>query len=187
MVVSRKVKFENLKGRVECKYYKTASIHLGFSGVSIFDYNNERSIWDNEGGKILFEGQATLGQGTRISNHGKIYFGTNFRITANSSIICYEKIHFGKDCLISWNCEIMDTDFHKIKDRENEQTNKNREIYIGNHCWIGSRSLILKGVRIPTGCVIAAGSTVSAYKEGRECCIIGSNGKILREDIYWEP
>lgn len=96
VVVSRKVKFENLKGRVECKYYKTASIHLGFSGVSIFDYNNERSIWDNEGGKILFEGQATLGQGTRISNHGKIYFGTNFRITANSSIICYEKIHFGK-------------------------------------------------------------------------------------------
>lgn len=54
VVVSRKVKFENLKGRVECKYYKTASIHLGFSGVSIFDYNNERSIWDNEGGGKYF-------------------------------------------------------------------------------------------------------------------------------------
>ena len=55
----------------------------------------------------------------------------------------------------------MDTDFHKIYTNNNEyQINQDSEIIIGDKCWIGCRSLILKGVTIPNNAIIAANSTV---------------------------
>ena len=35
------------------------------------------------------------------------------------------------------------------------------DIVIGNDCWIGANVVILKGVTIPDGCVVAAGAVVS--------------------------
>ena len=161
-------------------------IHFGFEGVSIFDWKNEKSVWDNSG-CITFDGKCTLGQGTRIANKGNLYFGEGSRMTANSSIICYKSILFGRDSLISWNCRFMDTDFHKIYDDHKKRTNGDQEIIIGEHVWIGSESLVLKGTQIARDNVIASNSFLSKTKIDETNVIAGSFGKILKRNITWEP
>ena len=47
---------------------------------------------------------------------GKLIFGDNSEITAESVIVFYKEIIFGENCLISWDNLIMDTDLHRIKD-----------------------------------------------------------------------
>lgn len=54
-----------------------------------------------------------------------------------------------------------------------------RAVYIGNDCWIGTRVIILPGVRIGNGVIVGAGSVVT--KNIPDYAIVGGNpAKILR-------
>lgn len=77
----------------------------------------------------------------------------------------------------------MDTDFHNIY-KEGQVINQDRPITIGNHCWIGMNSTILKGASIPDDVVIAAGSTVTKKLLKSRCIYV--NNEIVKEDIDWE-
>ena len=169
-----------LWGGVCVEHPTPGGIHIGFEGASIFDWKAEKFIWDNSG-IVSFCGKATLGQGIRIANKGKLYFGDGLRITANSSIICYRNISFGKDSLVSWNCRFMDTDFHKIYDEQMQRTNQDSEIIAGDNVWIGSESLILKRSQIERDNVIAANSILSGTKINENNVGASSFGKIIKK------
>ena len=77
----------------------------------------------------------------------------------------------------------MDTDFHGIY-RNGIKTNEDRPIVIGNHCWIGMRSIVLKGADIPYDSVIAAGSIVTK-KLSKSHCVYAGN-QIIKSDIDWK-
>lgn len=181
-----KCQAKNISGGVFVEHPAFGGIHFGFESVSIFDYKAEKSIWDNCG-TVNFDGKATLGQGVRIANKGKLSFKDGSGISANTSIICYKSISFGKDSLISWNCKFMDTDFHKVFDMWNQRTNQDREIVVGDHVWIGSESLILKGTQIAKDNVVAANSILSGTKINENNVIVGSFGKVLKRNVTWEP
>ena len=160
-------------------------IQIGFHSVGIADYKYERSIWRNQG-NIFVKGRMFLGSGTRIDNSGILYLGANLFISSNSSIECTKKIVIGDDCLMSWDCIVMDSDFHKIYNRQDHVLlNPPGEIVIGNHVWIGCRCVILKNSVIRDGAVIAAGSLL-ASSDISENSIVCSNGKVIRENIIWE-
>ncbi len=184
VLCSRHIKFYKLKGMIKIlgKPYM-GCIRIGLPEVSIFDEKYERVVWENYG-NIEIKLPFIMGNGCKISNRGDIYFGKNFHITANSSIICNKKIVFGDDVLISWDVLIMDSDLHKIMASNNLIKNPPREIIIGNHCWISCRSTILKGCHLPDDTIIAANTTTS--KTFKKCnTIIGSN-KIISENIWWK-
>ncbi len=100
--------------------------------------------------------------------------------------ICFDRIEFGDDCLLSWQVLVMDTDFHKIYNDSGKQLNGNRQIYIGNKNWIGCRTLILKGVTTPNNCVIAANSTVTNSSIEENTILAGSPAEVIRQHIRWE-
>lgn len=83
--------------------------------------------------------------------------GNNVNIGDRTEIHVGKGVFIGSDTLISWDCCIMDRDYHNI----NSDIESVKEVKIGNHVWIGCRSLILKGVTIGDGAVIAAGSVVT--------------------------
>lgn len=72
-------------------------------------------------------------------------------------------IKIGNDCLIGENVKIYDNNhrfrvpYISIK----EQGFTSSEIVIGDNCWIGSNSVILKGAKIGNNCVIGAGCIVA--------------------------
>lgn len=74
-------------------------------------------------------------------------------IAAKSSIIIGKNVRIGPYTII------MDSDFHDIQEHSVE--GKSEPIVIGDNTWIASRAIILKGVTIGEGCVIAAGAVVT--------------------------
>jgi carbonic anhydrase/acetyltransferase-like protein (isoleucine patch superfamily) len=167
---------------------KTRLVQIGYPGVGIFDHERSRTIWQVDG-TVTFKGKATIGHGSKLSvgTHGHLIFGNNFVITAESSIVANQKIvEFGDDCLVSWDTLIMDTDFHQVLNEEKVQVNRPQDIKIGNHVWIGCRSLILKGSNIPNDSIIAANSVVNKVLNGENKIFGGQPAKeISKEKITW--
>lgn len=189
ILVSRHLRIKSMNGSVKIrKKISTGLIRLGFDTVGIFDNKKSRSIWELSDGEIEFFGKAEFGNGFKISvgNGGKLLFGDNFHLNAESTIICYKQITFGKNCLLSWDILIMDTDFHHIYDNEGNIINSPRPISIGDNVWIGCRNLVLKGSEIPSGSVVGANSTVTRKFTDGDSIYFGNPAKIIKRNIYWK-
>ena len=188
ILISSKVVFIALKGKLVLQApLHFGMIKIGFGDVGIFDKKKSRSIWELNG-KIIFNGTANIGHGSKISvgAEGILEIGNNFEISAESSIVAFKKIVIGNDCLISWDVLILDTDFHKILDFNNNILNAPKEIVLGNKVWVGARSLILKGSNIPSNAIIAAASVVNNILPTENTIYGGSPAKFLKADIKWE-
>lgn len=186
VIVSRHVLINNLRGqvRLECKV-QPGGIRIGFRSVPVFDRFRSRTVLNVGGGTIIFKGRAVLGQGTRIGTGGILTFGENFQVTAETTIICDESITFGRDVLCSWQCQIMDTDFHQIIDNGEIKSNTS-PINIGDHVWIGSRVIINKGTEIPANSVIASGSVVAGKFTEPDTLLAGVPATVKKKNINWK-
>ena len=189
IIIYKRTKLSKIKGEVLIKSEpKFGLIKIGHYAVGTLDMKYNRTIWQNEG-TVVFNGRASIGSGARISVNKEaiLTFGKNFCITGGSSIICSKAISFGENCLLSWDILIMDTDFHSIIDSNNIIVNKPKSITIGDHVWIGCRSLILKGVSICNDVVIAAGCRITKDIIAPHV-IVGGGGqqRVVKDSISWK-
>jgi acetyltransferase-like isoleucine patch superfamily enzyme len=187
ILISPMVWLKTCSGSIEiCGDIHPGMIKIGFGEVGIFDKKHSRSILEFSG-KIIFNGAANIGHGSKISvgKDGILDIGNNFTITAESSIICYKHIRFGKNCLISWDNLFMDTDLHKIIDEENKIVNEPEEIIIEDHVWIGCRCVILKGAKIKEGNIIGANTTVVNELQNKNSIYVGNSVRCIKENIIW--
>lgn len=94
-------------------------------------------------------------------------------------------IEIGRDCMISTLVYISVSDIHPIHDRTTgERINDAASVSIGDHVWLGLRSMIMKGAQIQTGAVVAAGAVVSG-RVPAHTIVAGAPARVLREDIEW--
>jgi acetyltransferase-like isoleucine patch superfamily enzyme len=72
------------------------------------------------------------------------------------------KIRLGKKTMIASGCKFIDHDHGmSINEPMNLQVQRIEPIDIGEEVWIGANSIVLKGVTIGRGAVIAAGSVLT--------------------------
>ncbi len=91
-----------------------------------------------------------------------------------SCIHAFEKIEIGNNCLIAANCQIIDSNGHATeKNMRLSSQGSTSPIKIGNNVWIGTGCIILPGVTIGDGSIVAAGSVVT--KSIPENSIYGGN------------
>lgn len=88
----------------------------------------------------------------------EIIIGDNSRING-VHISAQESITIGKNVRIAPNTIIIDSDFHSISDHF--APGKSAPIIIEDDVWIAMGCIILKGVHIGKGSVVAAGSVVT--------------------------
>lgn len=139
----------------------TGMIRLGEPTVSL--YPNGGVIWENHGGRCSFAGKCVIGNASAISigKQGSLIFGVGFTVSAALKLASYHCVEFGDNVRVGWDAIIMDTDFHRMKNRETGTFTKGyAPVLIGRNCWIGCRCTILKGTKLPAYCTLAAGTTI---------------------------
>ena len=179
-----------LKGKVQLieeTAKHTGAIRIGYLRTGTQDTRYDRTKWDVDG-IINFHGKASIGRGCSICVGGIMDIGNDFRISGASTIICKKQITIGNQVLLSWDCLVMDTDFHAIYSyNDGRILNYDKPITINDKVWIGCRSIILKGASIPAGCVIAASSVITTHLTQENCIYGGTKGgEILKESIIWK-
>ncbi len=92
---------------------------------------------------LIIEDNVSIGRSTIIAIKDRLKIGENTEISANV-FICDQSHGISKDKLITNQLSIIDP------------------VEIGSDCWIGTNSVILKGVKIGNGSVIGANSLVNS-------------------------
>lgn len=119
-------------------------------------------------------GDVIIGDNVFVGNSGAWFFGSNLPqkprlVVGDNTTINYRtvisiesSIRIGRNCLIAEECKIFDNNSHGIDYRKRDMTDADvAEIVIEDNVWIGMNSIVLKGVRIGMGAVVAAGSVVT--------------------------
>jgi len=138
-------------------------------------------------GEINIGRKVQLHHGVKLSAWGTegyttINIGDNTAIGDRTEIHAGQNVNIGSNCNISWDVCIMDRDYHKF----NSPTEIIKPVTIEDNVWIGCNALIMKGVTIGEGAVVAAGSVVTRDVPAK--AVVGGNpAKIIKENIYWLP
>jgi acetyltransferase-like isoleucine patch superfamily enzyme len=123
----------------------------------------------------LVIGEGSIFQGTIASDRaGSCVSIGSHTFVGNTNIVTAERVEIGDDVLISWGCTIVDHDSHALEwtvrqsdVRDFYKGEKNwagvnvRPVKICNKVWMGFNVIVLKGVTIGEGAVVAAGSVVT--------------------------
>lgn len=95
-------------------------------------------------------------------------------------------VSIGDDCLIAAGVHIRTSDMHVIIDKASaERVNPPREVVVGNSVWLAGEAALLKGARVPEGCVVGFRSVVTQAFDETDCVLAGSPARIVRSGIAW--
>lgn len=96
-------------------------------------------------------------------------------------------IEIGMDCMFSKLVHLRAGDGHSVLDVETgKRINRARDIVIGDKVWVGRAACILKGARIPTGCIVGAHAVVTRRFDEEGCAIAGNPATTVRSGINWD-
>jgi len=110
--------------------------------------------------RVKFAGKAVIEPITKLKGDPLITCGDNFYVNAHCHIL--GEITFGDNVLIAPKVIIWGRDHCYKRDQlMNKQPYNRKPIKIGNDVWIGACAIVLKGVTIGDGAIVAAGAVVT--------------------------
>lgn len=112
-----------------------------------------------------------------VSMGGPLTVGDGTYINYGASISSHLGVSIGRNCLIGNYALVMDSDYHDPVDRS--RPGPAAPITIEDDVWVGTRAMVLKGVRVGRGAVIAAGAIVTKDVPARTM-VAGVPAKHLR-------
>jgi acetyltransferase-like isoleucine patch superfamily enzyme len=146
------------------------------------------------GVKLTGNGTYELGRGSRIKPDAQLFVapGATLRLGVGSAIgirnivNAATAITIGDGTRFSWDCQILDTDFHEVFDEHGRSRPFTSPITIGHHVLVGTGALILKGVTIGDGAVVGAGSVVTRDVEPGTI-VAGNPARPVGRTSGWAP
>ena len=128
------------------------------------------------GGRINVNAGAKLSLGSGYMNHDCV-------------IDCFSFITIGHGVVISERVVIRDSDNHAIISTENGELKSDEKpeaapIVIQDHVWLGMNVIVLKGVTIGEGAIVAAGSVVTKDVPPH-CLVAGVPAKVVKTEVTW--
>ncbi len=121
---------------------------------------------------VVAHGSISIGEGTcfhqgrnetELTAHTKAHLaiGEDCLINVGCVINASESIKIGDRCHIGYGVIILDSHLHEEAPERRNERPKPQAVVIGKDVWLGSRSIIMPGVSIGEGSIVAAGSVVT--------------------------
>ena len=107
--------------------------------------------------KIVNNFSLLYGADIKVFSNGVLEFGSGYA-NAGIQIRCSQRITIGNNAAIAKDVVIMDSDAHEI---DYSGYVMKKPIFIEDDVWIGTRAMILKGVTVGKGSIVAAGAVVT--------------------------
>jgi len=130
---------------------------------------------------ITHDNNVSILDGVYLLHTDRLRIGRNVSIHPMCYIDAWAGITIGDDVSIAHGVTIMSTNhrFGRLDLPIKEQGVDGAPVEIGDNCWIGAQAVILAGVRIGTGSVVAANAVVN--KDVPEGAVVaGSPARIIR-------
>lgn len=117
--------------------------------------------------------EITVNEGARLE------IGDQTMINYGTSIGATQSIRIGRRCQIGTHCMIIDNDFHRLEPERRLEVPPSKPVVLEDDVWLAVRVLVLPGVTIGAGSVVAAGAVVTSSIPSRSLAA-GVPAKVVR-------
>lgn len=160
-------------------------LRIGLGSFGLSSRTDTSVIRVREGGSLHCDGVVSLQRGIRIVvDGGELSIGDGTNVNGSARILVRSGIRIGAGCTLSWECQVLDNDFHTMT-VDGRQRPSTAPVTLEDRVWVGTDALILKGVTVGEGAVIAAGAVVTkdvpAY-----AVVAGSPARVVGHCNAWE-
>ena len=179
MFLHQKVKIDGLNNIFNKDRLEIGMSDVGFSHKSEITYLNIL-------GSLHTKGAYKIGRGCRINigHNGVMTIGKGGYVNCNTTFIIMHQLTIGEDCIISWDCQFLDEDFHSVIYEGKKE--KQNGITLGDHVWVGCGAKIYKGTSIADGCIVAVNSVVRGVFNEKNSIISGNPARVVKENVSWQ-
>lgn len=152
-----------LEGADRIRVREGGALRIGLGSFGLSSEDDTSVVRVREGAELVCEGVVSLQRGVRVVvDSGRLTLGHGLNVNGlGTKILCAQEITIGVDCTFSWDCQVLDNDFHALT-VDGVQQPSAAPVHIGDRVWLGTRSVVLKGVTIGAGAVVAAGAVVTS-------------------------
>jgi acetyltransferase-like isoleucine patch superfamily enzyme len=121
-----------------------------------------------------------------IWNNSRVLIGDQTTCNYARIVLDNANVHVGYDSMLSDEIVLQSSDQHGIVDLETMKiiNDKQRNIFIGQHVWIGRRAMIMPDCSIGDGSIVAAGSIVTSNVDKCAICV-GVPARIVKRNMSW--
>jgi acetyltransferase-like isoleucine patch superfamily enzyme len=140
----------------------------------------------------IAEGSIFMAEISADRDNATVVVGRN-SFVGGTKIVCAERVEIGADVLIAWGGTIVDHDSHSpiwehrrhdvrdtLRGTKDWSHVRIQPVVICDKVWIGFNAVILRGVTVGEGAVVAAGSVVT--KDVAPYTVVGGNpARLLKE------
>ena len=145
-----------------------------------------------QNGEIHLNKYCRLGDDVHIAMVGEspdrkaiLRIGADSGISDRTRINVTDSVIIGDRCSIGWDCDIADTAWHRILVPGQEPGPISKQVVIEDHVWLGSHTIVLRGVTIGANSVICAGSVVGTNIPPNSLAA-GNPARVLQKIEGWD-
>lgn len=183
------VRFRQLAGKIVLSKVPKARLSIGADNLG-YRTKGSTTITMVKGATMVVDGAVSINQGASILvDKDAILTMKNFSsLGDDSEIICRKSIIVGVSTRIAWQCQVTDFGSHFVMDCQTGKVNTlYRKVELGNYCWIGNRTTIQPGTRLPDRTIVASNSLLNkdyvALGLQSYSLIGGQPAKLLRQGV----
>jgi len=163
-------------GRIEIAGQLVVSSWMGGAGAT--------RLFVDRGGRLVIYNDVRIGHDVLlvVSQDALLQLGGRDRsessgITCNAIVFATQSITIGRDCIVSWNTTITDSDHHPV-----DGVVARQPVVLGDRVWVSMGARILKGAEVGADSVVGASALVLRGAYPDRSVLGGVPAKVIRTD-----
>lgn len=185
LLVYGKWDFPSLEGEIEVR--GRGKVRLGAETLGYMPQKRSQLTLLG-GGKLLIYSDVKINNGAAITigPRALLELHSGSTVSDGAKIICFLHITLGEHSDLTWESQMMDFNSHFVRQADGSVPSIFREVWIGDHCWIGNRSTVMPGTRLPRRTIVAGGSLLNkdyTLLIPTHTLLAGTPAKAVRENV----